>query len=1160
MARTVNTPNAKTSFAATASTGAIVIAGLFAATPAFAQIAQDADAQQPVAVTADASAQTTNRNVPNQPGAQQGEPASEPGAIEAPESDEVQPEDAAGSQEAEAIVVTGFRASLQNALGQKRRSDQIIDAITAEDIADFPDANLAESLQRLPGVSIDRDNGEGRSITVRGLGGDFQMTRLNGADAQAVSGGNTSDAGANRSRGFDFNTFASELFSNIRVTKTTAAVNDEGSLGAIIDLTTGRPLAYRDNRYLIGLEGEYRENGGTFNPRLTALFSHRITDSFGILASLAYQEQRQQSDRYSRGIGSFEYLYRNSQIPGVTPPTFGFARPGGTGPTFGSDPAAYAKLSPTTIIPALPSINRQELEYDRLGATATAQWRPSGRTEIVLDGVYSRYRQDSTVSGITPIGLNRNFPTTGTSAIAAQTRFLNGTVRPLRNANGTINATGLADRIGSGTNNGLFPACRPSATNECGQTAAGGVLVPGTVNSFNPNNLDPFDYYNAPTSPGFISSTNQLAGLIPLIGRTNTKVREANVNAAGQADYLVLDDVDWRSSADAQFGETQFYQSTLNLTHDFSDSLSAEGTIGYSRSEFRGVGLLAEFNSLDRDNYVFDERGDGIMPVFSPGFDVSDPSQWTLVKGLSAIRYINTSVDNEFRVARLNFAYEVDDSFTLRWGGTLKQFDFVSNQVRRNQDIEAINPTLQEAGLQITDLGRTIGFGQGLTVSPGSPTRIFVPDLNAFIREFGINCNCVNEFGDFSAVPDGRQNNQVRERDMSGFFQLDYNVELLGRPLRGNGGVRFARTQVTGRGRVGATDGTEGIPVTARNTYWDVLPSMNANWEASENFLVRFAASQTISRPQLNALTPGTTSFPNVTGGLNAAGAAPAITVGNPYLSPFRSTNFDLSFERYFGRSGLIGVSFFFKDLASFPQQIATEIPLQSVFEPEIFEQLLASFTNQAFRDYITSGGLFAVRQFQDAPGGTIKGVEINLQTGFGFISPRLENFGITANYTHIESELNYLTSTSLNTRRGQATGTARNEFATGPFLNTSPDAFNATVYYEDRTFSARVSAAYRERYVNRFPLATGTCAVGIDTNNGGPCNSPVIADFGFTESTLNVDFASSVNLTDWIRLTFEARNLTNATAHRTMYEANPVTQNYQSTGRVFTAGARLTF
>src|SRR5688500_1454288 len=177
----------KAGFACTASSGALILARLLAASPAAAQPAPDP--APPAATPA--------------PDVEDVESATQPaGPTVAP---------AEAGTPGEEIVITGFRASLQNALSQKRRSDQIIDAITAEDIADFPDANLAESIQRLPGVSLDRDNGEGRSITVRGLGGDFQMVRLNGADAQAVSGNGASDSGANRSRGFDFNTFASEL-------------------------------------------------------------------------------------------------------------------------------------------------------------------------------------------------------------------------------------------------------------------------------------------------------------------------------------------------------------------------------------------------------------------------------------------------------------------------------------------------------------------------------------------------------------------------------------------------------------------------------------------------------------------------------------------------------------------------------------------------------------------------------------------------------------------------------------------------------------------------------------------------------------------------------------------------------------------------------------
>ena len=117
--------------------------------------------------------------------------------------------------------------------------------IVAEDIADFPDLNLAESLQRVPGVVIARDAGEGRQISVRGLGPQFTRVRINGVEAMSANGGTDAAGGTNRGRNFDFNTFASELFNNITVRKTASADVEEGSLGATVDLRTGRPFDYR---------------------------------------------------------------------------------------------------------------------------------------------------------------------------------------------------------------------------------------------------------------------------------------------------------------------------------------------------------------------------------------------------------------------------------------------------------------------------------------------------------------------------------------------------------------------------------------------------------------------------------------------------------------------------------------------------------------------------------------------------------------------------------------------------------------------------------------------------------------------------------------------------------------------------------------------------
>src|SRR5687768_2181652 len=149
-------------------------------------------------------------------------------------------EDQAAAEDENVIVVSGFRESLNAAVAAKRASDSQIDVIVAEDIAKFPDTNLAESLQRIPGVAIQRDAGEGRAITVRGLGPQFTRVRVNGLETVATS---TDGASANRDRAFDFNVFASELFTSIVVHKTAEAALDEGSLGAVVDLNTGNPLA-----------------------------------------------------------------------------------------------------------------------------------------------------------------------------------------------------------------------------------------------------------------------------------------------------------------------------------------------------------------------------------------------------------------------------------------------------------------------------------------------------------------------------------------------------------------------------------------------------------------------------------------------------------------------------------------------------------------------------------------------------------------------------------------------------------------------------------------------------------------------------------------------------------------------------------------------------
>lgn len=132
----------------------------------------------------------------------------------------------------QSVTVTGIRGAMQSSMNLKRDSQGMVDGIVAEDIGKFPDTNLAESLQRISGVSIDRVNGEGSRVTVRGIGPDFNLVLLNGRQMPTVTG----------SRAFDFSNLASEAISAVEIYKTSRADKPAGGLGATINIRTARPL------------------------------------------------------------------------------------------------------------------------------------------------------------------------------------------------------------------------------------------------------------------------------------------------------------------------------------------------------------------------------------------------------------------------------------------------------------------------------------------------------------------------------------------------------------------------------------------------------------------------------------------------------------------------------------------------------------------------------------------------------------------------------------------------------------------------------------------------------------------------------------------------------------------------------------------------------
>jgi TonB-dependent receptor len=287
----------------------------------------------------------------------------------APAQDPAPQASAEAATDLDTIVVTGYRASLERSLDIKRGETGMVDAIVAQDIGKFPDLNLAESLQRIPGVVITRDGGEGRQITVRGLGPAFTRVRLNGLEAMSSVGSSDGQGGTNRSRNFDFNVFASDLFSQLVVRKTAQASVDEGSLGATVDLRTARPFDYDGFQAVTNVQASWNDAAGAASPRFAGLISDTWADgTFGALLSVAYSER----NTVDEGTGTVRWA--------------GGTTNGGFNPASPFTPA----LRPDVYAPRFPRYTFMEHEQDRLGVTGSLQWRPSDSTEFSFDGLYSK--------------------------------------------------------------------------------------------------------------------------------------------------------------------------------------------------------------------------------------------------------------------------------------------------------------------------------------------------------------------------------------------------------------------------------------------------------------------------------------------------------------------------------------------------------------------------------------------------------------------------------------------------------------------------------------------------------------------------------------------------------------------------------------------------
>jgi len=274
--------------------------------------------------------------------------------------------------ELDRVEVTGVRASIQKSLVDKRNAVGVVDAIAAEDMGKFPDLNLSESLQRVSGITLERNTGgEGRAINLRGLGPQFTRVEINGMSGMSNNTGGRSGAGFSEGgRSFNFEIFASELFTKATVYKTSAADLDEGGMAGTVRLETPRPLDQVGTHVSVSALGNYSDKLGQTDPRAAVLFSHNRDDIFGIAASLAWSKAGFTSDTLENGN------WRPFAVPN-------------TG-IRASDEIRDA-WSPTA-----PAYYIFREDRDTIGTTLTLQFRPSDQFHLIVDGLYGTLDSEMT--------------------------------------------------------------------------------------------------------------------------------------------------------------------------------------------------------------------------------------------------------------------------------------------------------------------------------------------------------------------------------------------------------------------------------------------------------------------------------------------------------------------------------------------------------------------------------------------------------------------------------------------------------------------------------------------------------------------------------------------------------------------------------------------
>ncbi|MGI2037496.1 TonB-dependent receptor [Shewanella frigidimarina] len=588
-------------------------------------------------------------------------------------------------------------------------------------------------------------------------------------------------------------------------------------------------------------------------------------------------------------------------------------------------------------------------------------------------------------------------------------------------------------------------------------------------------------------------------------------VTQGTINGA---EVVIRNDVNKRDAESLSIG--------WNNKFTINDNWSVEADIALSKAERTDIGM---------ESYTGTGRGTGVGAVDDLGFNyngnggynfthdlnyadpnvikLGDPLGWGSPLGANTQDgFINKpEIDDELKSFRLSAEYVFDD-------GAVRSVEFGVNRTNRDKSKLDKGYYLTLAGYDGSDDYLETVPEQYL-LSPTSLDFFGMGDVLSYDSLAFYNDGGYTET-DVADVDLSRATNSwaVSEEVSTFYVKTNLESELFGFPLTGNVGIQAVHTDQSSDGTVATVE--NGVvtltPRTAGDSYLEWLPSMNLGFEVADGQMLRFAAARTLTRARMDKMNANVNfSYnQNPNDGVNWSGGA-----GNPELRPWLARQYDISYENYFSDQGYFSVAVFYKDLENYVYDQQTNFDFSTILPQNPGDNPIGN-----------------VSQPQNGNGGYVQGIEASLSIDFGLFADSLSGFGTILSGSYNDSEVKETSDSDPTTLPG-----------------LSEKTFNATVYYENSGFEARISSRYRSDFlgeVTKISLQRENVNIKAET--------VVDAQIGydFTESGIDALYGLSVQ--------FQINNLTNEPFTSYTGDDQRLVRDYQNYGRNFMLGANYKF